>query len=537
METLSGGLALLLFAVNFGWVPASSGDDTPTDAGYEYIVKVDAEELRALGEGRVRELTSAPPTDLRRIDRVTLVVGDEPPPRRLTAVDRSSPRRIAASDGPVRQMVAKPVAPDWLPPRGESGSSNDAPPEPQTRTSYQNPQNFNPAAVEQGFQQGSNAFTDAAQDLGRATQQTGQDLRDGTVGFLGGLRDAVTSGVEGTANAINNTVNIGNDQYYNQRQPQPAPPANTGQAPRQFVPFSYNQPNANDIAAPTSASPSFDRLNTVDPANQAATPSQFTTPATQGPTAADQRFGPALPPDNRPTGGDIATRFGGGGGGGGAQQPTAMNNQGFDRGENTRLAPVNRFANDSRTAPADRDFGNTPITAQQRPSAANTDFDNWRGSPQSDPWNGDLDRRPVGGDGFSTPQGFGAPTQQQQFAQRPAGNPGFGQSPGFANQGALQQQVPSQQVPSQQGLQQNGQNTDGWVPGVTPTAATTPISQATQQPAEPTPPNPLQDALLLVLLAGSIAGNLYVVTGYLDVRNKYRAALRQMPAGPQRMAA
>ena len=515
MGAFVSGLALALFAVNYGWVPASRDTDNASEAsdGYEYVVQLDAEGLRALAEGRVEELSSSPPPELRRIDRVKVVVGSEPPPRELSAVDRTSPRRIAASTGPVRQTVAKPVTPDWLPPRDETPS------DPQRRTSYQNPP--------------GNVLTDAAQDLGRATRQTGRDLRDGTVGLFGGLRDGVTAAVEGTANAVNNTLNIGNEDYYNQRRPAAAVPPNGN--PQSYVPFSYENPSPTELSAPPSRGPSQ-----APPqfGGAAPTPVQFTAPATPNTRPPTGQGGPELAQPNPATNaGDIATQFGGN-----------TNASNFPRNDdNPRLAPVDRFRGQTRLTDSDRGFTRDPSISQPADNGMNrtppNDFRQPPGGfndsgfnnrdmprsgtnnspsmpPQQDQW--DFSRadqnfvsNPNNTPPLSTPQFGAAPSRpQQQFAQRPPLQSAGGQAP--------------------------PQSTDvnAWAGGAAVPSTTSTSQQMQSTDAEQDPPNPLEDWTLGVLLLASVAGNLYVVTGYLDVRNKYRAALRRLPAGLQdRLAA
>lgn len=515
MGFIGGGLAVALVAINYGWAPAS-GDES--GGGYEYLVQAEPNELRALADGRVPELSSAPPADLRRIERVTITVGaGDPPPRELTPVDRSAPSRIAAAEtAPQQQTVAKPVAPDWLPPRGGSAAG-----EAERRTAYQNPQNYDPAAVQRGFEQGTRPLAGVAQDLGRATAQTGRDLRDGAVGVVRGLGDSLRSGAEGVGNALNNTLNVGNDQYYQQRGPQSAaaPQARPQPAPQQgYTPFSYNQaPQPQQpAAAATNLAPQAGGQFAGAPA-AGATPSQFVTPAV--PQTAPQQQGAA-------GGGDIATRFGG------PTQPAPAVDPRFDR-DSTRLEPVPRntasdgFRFDRTAAPvAANDFRNDPVTQQfgrQSNPPPNSQAGGFGGQsrsaprpPSDDLWTGG----PTGGPSFATPD-FNAPapsTNRLQDQQRPQQR-----APQLSDRFADERALPPR---TQQTAARSTAGVGGW--------ADDPRREANPQSTAPSDQTPATDPAagtpwLVGLLVASVAGNLFVGTGYLDTRNKYRAALRRLP--------
>ncbi len=183
-------LAATLVAVTFGWTPAANNAAEETDepgtvqqagyeqAGYEYHVRLTPTDLEALRDGRTDSLSSALPEELGKIDRVRITVGEGPAPRELTAVDRAAGK--AGDIEPVRRLAAKPVIPDW--------------PAAEKRTAYQNPGEF-VDSLERGARNFGRELQDRTRDTTRGVQnaleQTNDNLRRGAENFVRGTGDFI----------------------------------------------------------------------------------------------------------------------------------------------------------------------------------------------------------------------------------------------------------------------------------------------------------------------------------------------------------
>ena len=555
MGSIGTLFAATLVAVTYGWVPASAEDqekgnqEKPTANGYEYLVQVGAEDLRALTEGRVSSLSSATPEGMKSIERVRIVFGEGELPRQLTAVDRTSPQRIASqSQGAQRHTVAKPVVSDWLPARSELAPN--ATPEKQEgvrHTVYQRPGYQEPGslgeAMQRGFQEGTRQVTDAIrnapQNLENYANQAGRDLAEGTRGIVGsafdGLGNTIRAGATGIGNVANDTLNVGNDPYFRQRQQErntTAPPNRMGPHQPGFTPFSYNEPQPTGPTNPQTQPAQFSQPNAQDSRTGLNHP-QSTHQNQQAAPNRSSNQGPAFPADtrqNRADGG-IATTFGSGASNDRGYDNQSSNGRGYENhsynnnGRSQYSDPYNegRLTPVARNEQEQRQSQNDPFYDQDYPRRGPLDEFGTRGEePRRTEYNDwrtqTVDNRPAA-PAFGTPSntwdtlpantqpqrtqmaGFATPAQSQQ-GQNQQGTSGDVRS--WSDMATNPQQNNGQYV------QQNGVNTG---------SQNAPLSNT---------PNGL---LFSLLLAGSLAGNLYIVTSYLDVRNKYRSALRSGPGG------
>ncbi|MGL4514009.1 MAG: hypothetical protein ACRCT8_13040 [Lacipirellulaceae bacterium] len=503
MMTLSSGVLALLVAVNYGWQPADPVPSASQDeAGYEYLVQVGPDDVRALQEGRAAELSSAIPPGVGPVDRVRIVLGEGPVPQVFTRTDALSPKRIAAeADSATRQEVAKPVVPDWLAPRATSG-----PPGPQPRTAFQNPQNFDglTRGFEQAFAQQPQApagsvdplkpLADGAKDLAQATGQSLQDLgegaRDMVSGVFNGARQTAEGAVDAVGNVATNTANVGNDPYFAQRNA-PAPPQQSTITPLQYQDQQRRPETLYPGLVPTAQSTAGQQQSAAN--QQGYQPLQsLAQPNTQGVTAGrasgyyrDGATGREFYYNAETNQSQWV------------QEPLSDPNIATNFAEAARMTPVQR-----------------PTTvADTRTAAAGT-----TGNPFGDwPWPG------------STP-----PATQPTQTNYPAAPAATNTWPNSTSP-AAQPQPNTVPLAGAGVLNGNGQNygsnpgndTNGW--GGQNGAG----NNAIDSQREP----PLGDRLLWgVLMVGSLAFSLFVGSNYLDIRNKYRAALRRGPSVYQQAA-
>ncbi len=562
MGSIGTIFAALLVAVNYGWVPASadsSADSQKASAaeatGYEYLVQIGPEDLRALAEGRIASLSSATPAGMKSIDQVRIVFGKGELPRQLTAVDRTSPQRIAAQSQEARRhTVSKPIVSDWLPARNERDDQSEGGPSGGERhTVYQQPGYTNPGslgeAMQRGFQEGSRQLTDAVrnapQNLSNFGNQAARDLAQGTQGVvggaLGGARDSIRAGANGMGNVAKDTMNMGNPQYFNQRQREQngaVPQNGAATTPSGFRPYSYNEARTearsqnSPFTAPTNGHDDHDHAGQghsgQGQSGQGGRSGQGHAGQnhSEGTGFNTQRLdnhgnrGPAFPrsrggsePGHSPNDSGIATTFGSG-----AADNRGYENRDYDNRrsysapyDDRRLTPVARTGQESRSSQNDSFYDRGPSRlgpidefSRRREEPRRGGYNNW-GSQATD----DRPAAPA----FNTPSSWDTPPTQ----------PPLTRTSGFATP-PQNQQAASPEVQS-------------WGDGA---ATPPPQNHGTYAPqANNAGPqnasfgNSGNNLLFLLLLAGSLAGNLYVVTSYLDVRNKYRSALRRGPGGYQ----
>ena len=421
MGSLGTLFAATLVAVTYGWMPASSDDQgEPVSAsnGYEYLVQIRAEDLQALAEGRVSSLSSATPEGMKSIDRVRIVFGEGDLPRQLTAVDRTSPRRI--SQTAVKHEVAKPIVSDWLPDRTKEPSTEGPSDETgQRHTVYQRPGYQNPGslgeAMQRGFQEGTRRLTDsvrnAPQNLGNYTNQAARDLAQETQNLVGGalndLRGA-NNGLSGTNNGVNLSRN---DPNFNQRQQGQTPANGTGAGARQpgFKAYSYN--NQPTLAGRTNSQDNHaghDHSGHDHAGHDHAGHDHQLNTSLDRSTVDNRNQGPSLPSARGRTAADdsIATPFGSG-----ADVNRDYRRSGVDQGydanrdaDRTNLRDYDRRNDDRRNDSGTNDYRQqfvdrrdegrmTPVARDTTRLGPLDEFDNRRDDPYRNPSrSGSLDR-------------------------------------------------------------------------------------------------------------------------------------------------
>lgn len=261
--------AISLLAVTFGWAPvdpsvttnmkpALPSDDGPA-SGYEYHVRVSPTDLEDLRAGRVDSLSSHLPDDVGPIERVRITFGEGPAPRERTAVDRRS--KTPASDGQ-RYVVAKPATPEWGP-------------APKRHVAYQNP---NPTTLEQGFQEAAEAMGVDQQQAEEWVRTQAREMADSSVdsgiqlaqAYVGTPPGATPYGTRPTQGTVNNGNN-----YQTVPPPTPTSTVNNG-APNYNTTPTYN----------TNGTPNYNNTNTYGTTNNGATGStQLALPPPPGTTA------------------------------------------------------------------------------------------------------------------------------------------------------------------------------------------------------------------------------------------------------------
>ena len=401
-----------------------------------------------------------------------------------------------ASD--IEPVHLSPSAPVWLP-----AEQNDAP---QLRTVFQNPQNLNPGVVNPGFQQSPtpilDATRDAAQDVGRWGAATARDVGQGTrnvaEGVVNGVRDSLQATGQALTNVVDNTVNVGNDRYYQQRQSNTAPApqfGNTVVQPPSPIAKSFSSPTL--ATQPNNTQPTLQQPALQTQPQQPFTPSQgqtsgFATAPLQQPQQSAQPLQNGANPQTAP-GFESGLRF--------TQSRTSAQQQ-------ATTAPA--FGTQNQFATPTRQSQLSPVQPQTAPVQPQTQGQLQQPQFTQQAPQSSWDTLPQSNFPEYRPQQQAPAQQPLQFADTPAS--GWGTSP--ATTPATQQQ-PTQPATN---LATMDQNKIGF-------AVEEPQTQTTESAAAAS--NTL--IMLGLGLIGSLALNLFVGTSYLDVRNKYRSALRRSP--------
>ena len=347
---------------------------------------------------------------------------------------------------------------------------------------YQAPSVYNQPSPPTSDNKFIKGFEQAGQDIGQATSQSVHDLGHGVQnaaqGALDGTRDFLSATGKTLGDVADNTINIGNEEYWQRKQQEEAAAARSGGV---VPPTSFNAPmNANNASVEPSSGYNNSGYNNSGFNTQ---PNNY---------AAQSQTNPSVPRvDN-----GIATNF------------SNSNNN-------------NRFMHESRMQTVQGQNN------QQAPplQPANTSY-------QGNNGNGQYAMQGNNPGGFANPN---APLLT------PPGNNQFNNNPNWLDQQVStvsnrqptqgnNQQFNNRSQPATTTMNVNSNTpggTDGWSDGT----ATRPISEA--KVVTPNNKNPLADATLLVVLVVSLAGNMYGWTTCLELRNKYRASLRRQPGSYQ----
>ena len=484
LTTLATSMVASLIAVSFGWVPAESSDNDADQAGYEYLVQLSPADLAALSAGESRDLVSELPTNVGPIERVRVYVGVDDVPQRLSERDASSPKRIAAQAGPQRRTVAKPVIPEW--PDAAAASTAEK------RTAFQNPDPLNLRGLQQGFEDATRPLTDAGREASQWTNEQAQRLGDNTRNFIDQSATNLQRGTEQTlrgAGEALDRLNPTNTQSY--ASPYGDRPNYGGTAP--------TYPNDTRVAPPQPTSV---------PPNGYATPTQATDPLgrsvqpgatnnggyNNGYSDNSRLRGPTLaPPPSGIAGDRLATSF-------------ADETPDFAPRDSRDLEPVRRQSYDP-TLDSRR--------SQQGDWQALGPFPNDnRGVDPYPPSTGRRDNFASSDDAFpslappaTTPSNYGAPP--------------VGTTPTTGTNFASTQQ---------------SANATGWGDNASQNGAAGGVQQAgfANAPATNDRNGEFWSSALLVILGAATA---FTWIAYLDVRNKYRSVLRNMPGNSYSAAA
>lgn len=394
----------------------------------------------------------------------------------------------------IEPVHLSPTAPVW----GAEDTTS-----PQRHTVFQNPQNIDPNALNQGFQQGqsvqqgSRPVIDATRETlqnidqwGTTTaRDLGQGTRDAATGVVNGVRDTLQATGRTLGNVVDNTLNVGNDNYYGQRQGYELP---ASQTPTTVTPPSLTHSGAPAQGQQMGSQPVLQQPFTGS--NQGV--AQATGPVQQNPQSAT---GPQF---------DLPLRFSDSGAAA-TQQDNGFQATLTGQARPSRVEPVQPYTVQQPTQDA---WDRASAPQQQQPAQQPPQF---------------VDNRPVG----TTPTQFTTTAQSngQGAAQQGGGGTtdwGFGTPATQTTQGQQQSQF---QTPPYNTAQQNGAGA-GQLPAYTDPNRVNFALDDTTQPQEPTPQVASTTPIMLgVGLIGSLAFNLFVGTSYLDVRNKYRSALRRSP--------
>ncbi len=350
---------------------------------------------------------------------------------------------------------------------------------------YQAPSVYNQPSPPTSDNKFIKGFEQAGQDIGQATSQSVHDLghgvQDAAQGALDGTRDFLSATGKTLGDVADNTINIGNEEYWQRKQQEDAAARNNGVVP----PTSFNAPmNANNASVQPSSGYNNSGYNNsgfnTQPNNYAAQP----------------QTNPSVPRvDN-----GIATNF-----------SNSNNNNRFMhesrmqtvQGQNNQQAPPLQPANTSYQG----NNGNGQYAMQgNNPSG----FANPNAPLLTPPSNNQFNSNPNWPDQQVSTVSNRQPTQgnNQQFNNR------------------IQPATTTTTVAATNSNTPGG--TDGWVERSNNSDVSRLADQQTNKG-----PDPLANMGMLVVLAASLAGNIYGWTTCLDLRNKYRASLRRQPGSYQ----
>ncbi|TWT99149.1 hypothetical protein Pla108_00830 [Botrimarina colliarenosi] len=469
------GLAASLVAVTFGWVPSEQAAEGAAADGYDYLVKLSSEDLEALRDGRAPSLVSELPTDIGPIQRVRFYVGEGDAPRRLNERDLASPQRIAAASALSKtQTVAKPVIPEWKDTAELTADRGRSSSDGPNTTAERRTAFQNPTSLQQGFEEATRPLTDSAQWVESKTRSLLEQSGDS-------LRRGTENLLRGTGDTLEKIADpyAGRPAQYDNNgyplQPRVDPPA-ASTAPQQAQ---YQQGN----------------------------PSQITPPPY------DYRSAPPTPNYDAPRSGGLPSA--------GLVEPYASETDPYaatTRGQATQLEPLPRSS--GATAP---DYRTNPNSADNRATAAT----------QSDPWATPYDRA----DPYAA---------RREPVSDPLSPPAFPELPASQNSGSAWNSgaAPSNPPPVGGGFASDRAPTSstagatpgtGWGGGAAGApAAGGAGAAASNAAAVETAETRYFEKLLTVILGGV---TVFTWIAYLDVRNKYRSVLRNVPGGAYSSAA
>ncbi len=394
--------------------------------------------------------------------------------------------------------------------------SDTADEQPLVHRVFQAPSVYNqPAPVQPSNNKFVEGFRRAGQDIGNTTSQSFRDLgngvHDAAQGALDGTRDFLSASGKAVGDVADNTINIANDEYWEQKRREQAAAQNQGVVP----PASFNEPvTTTSVNQPLNSqfvnNNNFNnRPNNTQPVTNQSVPSEYNSSGFNSSANFNNQTAPAVPREDP----GIATSF-------------SNNNSNAGSG----------YPQDSRMESVQ--FNNAPNNAQQAPPLRQPN-NGYQGNYNN---NGQFANQNNGGyfnngnqnnGGFQNPN---APLIQPPNTSQYAGNnniPNWS-TPPVQN---VSTQTNNTQPPYNPGYNNqqnnsvatntNANGTVGWGENTNP--QTNNVSSNERDTID-NRPDPLGRMGMLVVLAASLAGNIYGWTACLDLRNKYRASLRRQPS-------
>lgn len=499
--------AISLLAVTFGWAPVEPSESAhakpalPTDAGrasgYEYHVRVSPTDLDDLRAGRVDSLSSHLPDDVGPIERVRITFGEGPAPRQLTAVDR---RKTKPASETQRYVVAKPATPEWGP-------------APKRHVAYQNP---NELTLQQGFEEAARSMGYDQQQAEQWVRNQAQEMTDSAVDSGIQLTQAYVGSPPGSTQyggrptQTNNNPGGANGYGVNETVTPPAPTSVTNNT----QPGQTNYGNTNNPQYNTSTTPNYNPNQYSGQNNGGAGSTQIplpppptnTTPVQPLPRSSASNGFERNPYNTNP-----------------AQGPQLANPQGSQ--------VLQRFTNDSETYGPTGRSNVTPV--QPRPT-----YDPTLARTSNPGYSADYPKRDGdiwGGGARAGDTGYASSQGSRPFPERePIAPPALdrstarGQSPpaSYTSYEREREREPD-------GYSRGG---DSWLTGRGDSE--TDLSRerdfarrsgAEEQASVIASDSGYFEKLMMVILCGV---TFFTWTAYIDIRNKYRAALRGAPTVP-----
>lgn len=502
MTILSTCFLASLIGVQFGWAPAA--ETTPGADGYDYLVRVSAEDLEALRDGRALDLVSELPDDIRPLERVRVYVGEGAAPRRLTRSDQNSPRRISSTSEPKRHEVAKPVAPEWKdasrlvgPDRGaDQKAESDA----ERHTVYQARDNLNLRGLSEGFREGTRPIADA----GRWVESQTRDLADGTRSVLDQSGQAIQRGAQDLVRNTEEVFDRATDPYGSRQ----LYDANGQPLDRQVAPPELSTPSSQRTIqqAPAYTDP---QAGSLPYEQERATQAQYDGREAQYTDQPQARF------NDRQYDGYSAPRLN-------DQRDQRTNAPSGSLAESfTDGDPRYDSSRGSTMSPVPRDYSRAPSFNESR-------------AVESDPWRAFDDRETYAARRETAPASRSDVLDPPAFADLPASRADsvwadeVDRAAPPATDRFVNDRSPQSSAAAGQGA---GVSPTGWAGGSaaqqTDSNAAALAAQAAARQANDQNSQFWQSILLVILGAATC----FTWIAYIDVRNKYRAVLRNAPAG------
>ncbi len=365
-------------------------------------------------------------------------------------------------------------------------------------------------------------FKQAGQNLSQATGQTLRDLGTGTKnvaqGLYEGTANTIGAGAKAIDNTVDNTFNMGNQEYFNQRTQQENPNGIANQSTPTIRPdlspppmnrqtAAYDDMNNQGFATTQSSNGQFNNSAANDN-NQQYNQQQFTQQDyAQQQYNQQQNEVPAVP--RRPLDTGISTSFG-----------NRQSNPNYDDSNMATVQnqqPNNNYANNGYA----NNGNNNQSYSNQNPYQNNASPNYQNSNPNYNP-NPNL-ITPPGVDQYA-----GGTSQLPAWT-----TPSFNDVSGPTLQETGRPVTPPNNSWPSQNPQQADVSVTGWGGSSTPSQVNNPpnnrqVAQNTE--GQNGPINPSNNSQLLWILAGfSLFGNVYGWTALLEMRNKYRASLRRNP--------